>query len=218
MRECPKGYKRKGKGDLEADSILPFPLIFFHRATTGTGGKSLKLKWNDNNQTPKLSSDWGGINIFLAAGGEATQYKLQQLASNINVSKTHGSYIVDASIGPNGQYYFIRMEGTKTNSSGIPPMAFSARFTLSGMTGNFNSSVLAAAQGKEGSAPGSSSGASSTSSTGLTRSTSVASSSAARPTSSSQSVNATSSAGKHQQALLLVAGAAVAAAGFVVLM
>ncbi|UZJ57171.1 hypothetical protein CBS101457_006491 [Exobasidium rhododendri] len=196
-------------------------------STTTIGGSSLKLKWSDNGVAPELSSAWGGVNIFLAAGGESTQYKLQQLASNISTKTTHGSYIVDQSIGPDGQYYFIRMEGTETNSSGIPAMSFSARFTLTGMTGTFNSTVLAAAESKEGTSTSSSTAATSAKSTAtsLSKSVSASSSSAAVPTttstngtSSSSQNTSTSSAGKTQQAIIFVGGAAAAAAGFVALM
>jgi hypothetical protein len=159
----------------------------------------------------------------LAAGSQNVQYKLQTLASNLSTSTTSGSYVVDANIGPNGDYYFIRMEGNTLNkTTGYPAETFSARFTLSSMTGTFNSTVLAAAQGAEGSA--SSTAASSSKSTATSSSlsktassSSTSSSVAASSTAKTSSQASTSSAGKTQQGLFIVASTAAAALAFMVL-
>ncbi|PWN52503.1 hypothetical protein IE53DRAFT_373529 [Violaceomyces palustris] len=119
-------------------------------STTGRGGKKLDVEWKDDGTSPKISSDWGSVNIFLATGSHDVQFKLQELGTAVSPSKTSGSYTIDPSVGPDGGYYFIRFEGTNAAANGIPPMAFSARFTLKGMSGQFNSTVMAELSGPGG--------------------------------------------------------------------
>ncbi|PWN91975.1 hypothetical protein FA10DRAFT_259247 [Acaromyces ingoldii] len=162
-------------------------------STKGKGGKKLSVVWNDDGKSPKIS-DWGGVNVFLAVGSQNVQYKLQQLGSNLPVTQTKGSWKVDPSIGANSKSYFIRMEGTKLGSDGNPPMAFSARFELSNMSGQFNSTVQNAANGKEGAAPSSSTtGSSGSSSTSSASSSSTSSTGLSGAASSSKSSSASSS-------------------------
>lgn len=110
------------------------------RSTNGSGGKNLDVEWKDDGSSPK-ASDWGNINIYLATGSHDVQYKLQTLDTNVAYNKGTGSYKIDADSGPSGGFYFLRFEGTAGN--GTPPMAFSARFSLNGMSGTFNSTVQA---------------------------------------------------------------------------
>jgi len=200
-------------------------------STKGHGGKLLSVKWKDNGNSPKIST-WKGVNIFLATGSTNVQYKLQQLASNISTHKTHGKYAVDKSVGPNGGFYFIRMESVTTNSAGIPDMAFSAKFTLDDMTGKFNSTVMSQASS------GTLGGSSSSSSSSGTSAAHVASSSTLRTTfthataaqvsspsssagTSDSATSGTSTSGavsaQIQQVILLLGLASAAVAGLVVL-
>jgi len=63
----------------------------------------------------------------------------------INVSQIQTvQFTVDPTIGPNSAEYFIRVSSTtlsNPNSPTNPYLSFSAKFTLSGMTGTFNSTV-----------------------------------------------------------------------------
>ncbi|CAO1622524.1 unnamed protein product [Sympodiomycopsis kandeliae] len=163
-------------------------------STKVSGGDRITIRWQDSDTAPKVSS-WGGINIWLAAGSESSQFKLDQVASDVKTSKTHVKYTVPKDIGPPGKYYFIRFESTDTAPNGTAnAMSFSARFNIDSVNGKFNSTVMAAAQGKEGSAS-STSAASTATSTGLrTVPSSSASSSAAAGSASSASKNSTSAA------------------------
>lgn len=195
-------------------------------STVGNGGKTLSIKWVDNGKSPKLSN-WNGVNIFLATGDVNTQYKLQQLAANVSDSKKSASYVVDASIGPNGGYYFIRMDSVHVNkSTGFPYMAFSSKFTLNNMTGKFNSTVSAAASSGAALASGSSS-----TSTGVVKSVSASSSPSSASSSASMAgttgsiSNASTSgaaafitAGQIKQSLVLFGIAFTTVAGIVVLL
>lgn len=82
-------------------SIILFQLEF-DRSTKGKGGKKLDIEWNDDGKSPKLSSDWGSINIFLATGSHDVQFKLQELATGLSNSKTSGHYRIDQTVGPSG--------------------------------------------------------------------------------------------------------------------
>lgn len=171
------------------------------RSTKLDGGDRVTIRWQDSNDAPRAST-WGGYNIWLAAGSESSQFKLDQIASDLPTSRTHVRYTIPKDIGPPGQYYFIRFESTKTAPNGTADaMSFSARFNLAKVTGTFNSTVMAAAQGKEGSA---SSMSSSATSTGLRTLPSSASSSvasvgtaaaAARPSASSAATKTNSTSG-----------------------
>ncbi|CAO1623189.1 unnamed protein product [Parajaminaea phylloscopi] len=193
-------------------------------STTVHGGDRLRIRWQDSSASPKVSA-WEGINIWLAAGSESSQYKLAQIASNVSTRRTSMSYNVPKNIGPQGKYYFIRMESTKTAPNGTAEaMSFSARFMLDQVTGTFNSSVLAAAQGKEGSAGGASS--SSASSLNLVTSTSAsvaaattsASSSASSARSSSSSTSGAAGRFLAHKAVTAGVGMGVIAAGAVLLL
>ncbi|PWN40510.1 hypothetical protein IE81DRAFT_325512 [Ceraceosorus guamensis] len=120
-------------------------------STDKNGGSRLTIEWHDDNKAPTLK-DWGDINIYLAAGSQNVQFKLQEVAAGVKSTATSRRFKIDPSIGETGQYYFIRMEGTKLGANNLPPMSFSARFKLDKMTGHFNSTVLAAAKGQEGAA------------------------------------------------------------------
>jgi hypothetical protein len=65
---------------------------------------------------------------------------------SVNVSTTTSvSFTVDPTVGPNGNNYFIRFSSTSLanpSSTANPYLSFSAKFTLAGMTGTFNQTVL----------------------------------------------------------------------------
>lgn len=168
------------------------------------GGDKVNIHWQDNGQSPK-TSDWGAIDIWLAAGSESSQFKLDKVASNLSTSRSSRSYTIPKNIGPSGQYYFFRFESQKAAANGTATyMAFSARFNLSGMSGNFNSTVLAAAQGKEGSASSTGAAASSTA-TSAAAATAGASSTAAAAV--SMATSKTSSAGSSADTVSAMSGA-----------
>lgn len=122
----------------------------YFSSTAGHGGKRLSVEWNDDGKAP-TRRDWGRVNIYLATGSRDVQYKLQTLASNVSYNLQQADYSIDASVGPSGGYYFIRFEGTNASQTGgIPPMAFSARFNLDQMSGTFNSTIMSQLSGASG--------------------------------------------------------------------
>ncbi|KAE8224731.1 hypothetical protein CF319_g2433 [Tilletia indica] len=157
-------------------------------ATKAKGGEKLDVEWVDDGKTPTLKN-YGDVNIFLCTGSSTVQYKLQELKAGVKNTRTSGSWEIDPKAGPNSDKYFLRFEGTNLGAAGVPPMAFSARFTLSGMTGTWNSTITNSNKGAaDAGSPAIGAGAgaataSTTPSTGL--STVVSSASAAKSTAAS---------------------------------
>jgi len=64
----------------------------------------------------------------------------------VNVSTTASiEFTVDPTVGPNGSDYFIRFSSAtlaNPTSPTNPYLSFSSKFTLAGMTGTFNQTVL----------------------------------------------------------------------------
>ncbi|KAG8828255.1 hypothetical protein FRC19_008371 [Serendipita sp. 401] len=156
-------------------------------STTCTAGQSCTVTWKDNGSSPSLAQ-LGLCTIALYTGGRQQQTFLQPIAypTPIDVStQLTVSFVVDGTVGPNDSNYFIRFSSTnhtQTNSTtAAPSLAFSAKFSLAGMTGTFNQTVLNQIAGSTGSTSASTAsstaGSSSSSRTSSTRSTTATSSS-----------------------------------------
>jgi len=115
--------------------------------TTCTGGQVCTVSWSDNHSGVSLAQQ-GNCTVALYTGGAQQQTFLQPIASPnaVNVSTTASiEFTVDPTIGPNGADYFIRFSSTSLanpSSPSNPYLSFSAKFTLAGMTGTFNQTVL----------------------------------------------------------------------------
>ena len=100
----------------------------------------------DDGNTPTVASI-GPCTIDIYTGSKNQQTQLQNLGKSVDVSKASSvSVTVDPSIGPNGDYYFVRVTslGLKdTTNPQYPYQAFSAKFELDGMSGNFSQAILA---------------------------------------------------------------------------
>ncbi|RXW23205.1 hypothetical protein EST38_g2640 [Candolleomyces aberdarensis] len=120
-------------------------------STTFSGGKQATVTWIDNGQAPPLK-DFGPAIISIYAGNALQQTSLQVIAPSVDVS-TQGSvtFNVDATIGPNSNEYFIRIESLSLKDSAqpqYPALAFSAKFTLNEMTGTFSPAILSQIAGQ----------------------------------------------------------------------
>ncbi|GJE86328.1 hypothetical protein PsYK624_024080 [Phanerochaete sordida] len=163
-------------------------------STSWTAGQQQTIQWMDDGKTPSLQQ-FGASKVSIYAGNVNQQTELQQIVPSVDVSTTGSiAFTPDATIGPNGDVYFIRFEslGLKdaTNPQ-FPAEAFSAKFTLTGMSGTFNSTVQQEVDaGSSASAPGagaSSTGAAAASNTGASAPSSPAATSSKASTSSSKS-------------------------------
>lgn len=119
--------------------------------TTWNGGQKETVTWQDSGTPPTLQA-FGPSLISIYVGNALQQTLLQSISTNTDVSKASSvDFTVNPAIGPNGNNYFIRFEslGLKdATSPQFPALAFSAKFTLAGMTGTFNSSVQAQIDGQ----------------------------------------------------------------------
>jgi len=108
-------------------------------STSLAGGKTLKVAWTaDSDKTTPLASAFGNSSVSIYTGSSSTQYLLETFGY-LNPHKTLSiSKVVPKTLGPDATLYFIRIESlAATDSAGNPLEAFSARFTLTGMSGEF---------------------------------------------------------------------------------
>ncbi|KAG5723893.1 hypothetical protein E4T56_gene9803 [Termitomyces sp. T112] len=190
-------------------------------STTFVAGQQATINWQDDGMTPSLK-DFGPAKVSVYAGNAQQQTSLQLVIPSVDVSTTQSiQFTPDPSIGPNSNQYFIRVESLNLKDSAAPQypaLAFSAKFTMNGMTGTFSNSVIDQINGQS-TAPlaGATSAAApvskATTSPSLTTSTSHATSSA---TKSSASPTTTSNAALHMKGswVGIVLGAVVGAAAF----
>ncbi|THV05735.1 hypothetical protein K435DRAFT_744669 [Dendrothele bispora CBS 962.96] len=116
-----------------------------------TGGQQATISWQDDGKSPSLA-DFGDAKVSIYTGNANQQTLLQEVTSGVNVATTASiQFVPDASIGPNGDNYFIRVESLNLKDSAntaFPALAFSSRFTMSGMSGTFNATIQAQIDGQ----------------------------------------------------------------------
>jgi len=120
-------------------------------ATSLTGGQPSSITWQDNNVAPSLK-DFGPAKISIYTGNAQQQTLLQDITDSLDVSTTNTlPFTPDPTIGPDSSQYFIRFESLSlkdaTNPQ-FPALAFSAKFTLGGMSGQFSPEVQAQIDGQ----------------------------------------------------------------------
>ncbi|KAI9634690.1 uncharacterized protein MKK02DRAFT_12669, partial [Dioszegia hungarica] len=108
------------------------------------GGQTLTVRWADDGNSPSVSAV-GPCSVDVYVGSKTSQFKVQNLAASVDVSKTSSLVAtIDPSIGTTGTWYFVRFTSLGLKDSAMPQynyQAYSARFTLNGMTGTFNQTV-----------------------------------------------------------------------------
>jgi len=167
-------------------------------SSTFTGSKQASISWQDDGTQPSLKS-FGPAMVSIYVGNAQQQTSLQTIVPSVDVSTTSSiQFTVDASIGPNSNEYFIRIQSLSLKDAKnpqYPALAFSAKFTLNGMTGVFNQTVLSQIAGQSTaplagatSAPAQSSPATATMTT-KSSSSSTSTKSTASATSSSGALN-----------------------------
>ncbi|KAG2121257.1 hypothetical protein DEU56DRAFT_834567 [Suillus clintonianus] len=164
--------------------------------TTFTGGQQATITWQDDGLTPNLTT-FGAALVGIYTGNANQQTLLQTVSASVDVSTTTSIvFTPDATIGPNSNEYFVRFTSLNlkdaTNSQ-FPAEAFSAKFTMTSMTGTFNSTVQAEINGQSTAPIGATatSSASGTMKTVATTSGSVSVSASGTKTSTSASSTAT---------------------------
>ncbi|ETW77355.1 hypothetical protein HETIRDRAFT_147901 [Heterobasidion irregulare TC 32-1] len=194
-------------------------------STSWAAGQPVTVSWQDDGSAPTLAS-FGAASVGIYAGSVQQQTLLQLIVASVDVSTTSSvQFTPDATIGPNGSEYFLRFTSLNlkdTTNSQYPAEAFTAKFTMTGMTGTFNATVQAQiANAASASAVPSAASSAAASATSAAASSSHASSSAASKTgssaasasSSAKAQNASSSGAGHVvvSSVLGAVGVAVAA-------
>jgi len=119
-------------------------------STTCAGGSVCSIAWEDDGKAPSLAQ-FGQAEVGIWVGSVTSQSELQHIQSGVNVATTSAiQFTVDPTIGPNSNVYFVRFTSATLmdpNNPSFPEEAFSAKFTLSGMKGQFNSTIQAQING-----------------------------------------------------------------------
>ncbi|KAF3915306.1 hypothetical protein AA313_de0203123 [Arthrobotrys entomopaga] len=107
-----------------------------------TGGTAIAVAWADNGIAP-ASTSTNTFTLDLCTGSNAEVIALTTLVAGDTFGVAAGSLsvVIPATIGANGNVYFLRMTWTTTTGTVIN---WSDRFGLTGMTGVFTPAMTAA--------------------------------------------------------------------------
>ncbi|KAH9968013.1 hypothetical protein BC827DRAFT_1122891 [Russula dissimulans] len=194
-----------------ADIYITNPIA----STTLAAGQSGTITWQDNNNGSSLATI-GPCLVGLYVGSQTQQALLQTIGTAVDVSKNNSlAWTPDASVGPNGQY-FIRFQsnGLKDPSNPqYPYQAFSAKFTLTGMTGTFSPAVESVINGASTASGASATPAAASGSTTHTSTASGLSTSTVKGTGAAAAASSTSTAAKKNGAGRMVVPHVLGATG-----
>jgi len=110
--------------------------------TTCQAGKSCGITWNDDGTQPTLSQI-GPCDVGLYIGSQTTQIQLQDLGRiNVNAQAV-SNFTPNAAVGGDSPLYFLRFTSLNLSEGLYNYESFSAKFTLTGMTGTFNATEQA---------------------------------------------------------------------------
>jgi hypothetical protein len=119
-------------------------------STTFSGGKEATITWIDQGGAPSLK-DFGPSRISLYVGNAQQQTSLQVLGDVDLSTANQLKFVPTASVGPNSDEYFIRIESINLKDAAAPQypaLAFSAKFTLDSMTGQWTPAIEAQIAGQ----------------------------------------------------------------------
>jgi len=182
---------------LAALAPLAHATVFMTNPTASTkipAGKAFTITWQDDGKTPNLTA-FGPAFVGLFVGSQSVQTQLQEIG-NVDVSKVSSlSWTPDATVGPNYDSYFIRITSVSLkdpNQTQFNAEAFSAKFSLSGMSGTFNSTVQAVVSGSAAASGAASTAAATSGSPTKPSSSSAAAASTVKPNAAASSAAGTS--------------------------
>ncbi|KAK0221035.1 hypothetical protein EDD85DRAFT_960562 [Armillaria nabsnona] len=170
-------------------------------STVWNAGDTVTVSWQDDGSSPSLEA-FGAAKFAIAVGNSLQQTTLQVIAENVDVATTSTlQFVPSANIGAPSDQYFIRVDSNElkdaTNSQ-YPALSFSAKFTIDGLSGSFNTSVQAQIDGQStaplaGASTSASGSKSASSGASTTKAVSSTSKAASASTTASGTAKATSS-------------------------
>ena len=182
-------------------------------------GQQQTVSWKDDGIAPSLAN-FGPSKVSVYVGSQTQQTMVQSIVTSVDLSTTSSIvFTPDASTGENGQYYFIRFESISfkdPNNAAYPALAFSSKYTMTGMTGTFSADVkaeISAAATGNAAATSAATGSQTTAAATTTKITSAKASGTSSASTSSASAKSASSNGASTlpvSALTCAAGVAVA--------
>lgn len=193
-------------------------------STTWTGGQQATVNWQDDGSSPSLAS-FGTAMFSIYVGNANQQTSLQLISSNISVANVSSlTFTPSPTIGPDSNEYFIRVESLNLKDASqpqYPALAFSAKFSLTGMSGTFNSSLQAEIDGQSTAPIGgstSSSGSATPAAHAVTTTAAAATTASSAAASTATATSKSNGAGRHGvTGLAGLVGAAAVLAGVAVL-
>ncbi|GAA5905780.1 hypothetical protein JCM6882_000457 [Rhodosporidiobolus microsporus] len=130
-------------------SLLPAALakVYIYKPVASSyyaPGDSFTVSWRADGETPSWT-EWGASTLTLMTGSATSQTVLANLGSLTSASSQNEVRItIDGSWGPDSSEYFIRVQSDEGKAdNGDPLQAFSARFRLQEMTGEWSPAVQA---------------------------------------------------------------------------
>ncbi|KAH7337623.1 hypothetical protein B0J17DRAFT_663649 [Rhizoctonia solani] len=108
--------------------------------TVCTAGQPCSITWQDDGKAPTLA-EFGDCSVAVYTGSAQQQSMIQNLAiTNAQTAQTV-QFVPDPAAGEDSTVYFIKMVSLNTadpTNAMYKASAYSAMFTLKGMTGKFN--------------------------------------------------------------------------------
>jgi len=149
---------------------VAFATVYITNPTANTvyqGGQNGTVTWQDDGKPPTLA-DFGSARLGLYVGNTNQQTNVLNITT-LDVSRQSSfTFPIDAKIGPNGKFYFVRFDTVNTTNLS---QAFSAVFELANMTGSFSSAIQSEIAGTSTAPFGAVSTAASANPTSLAKST-----------------------------------------------
>ncbi|GBE83580.1 hypothetical protein BKA93DRAFT_771683 [Sparassis latifolia] len=188
--------------------------------TSWPAGQQQTITWQDSGDYPSLTQ-FGTASVGIFVGNALVQTQVQQIVASVNVSSTTSIvFTPDPTIGPESNEYFIRFQSLSLlqNGTNYPEEAFSAKFALSGMSGQFDAAESSEISGQSTAPIGPTTAASASSTAvAVTSSTpSATSSKASSASSGSHSASATATSSKSNGASIVGVSPVSGAAGLAV--
>ncbi|KAI0753338.1 hypothetical protein C8Q80DRAFT_1097412 [Daedaleopsis nitida] len=190
-------------------------------SSSWTANQQQTISWQDDGTAPSLK-DFGMAKVSVYVGNQQQQTLVQSISDTVDVSTTSSIvFTPEASVGENGKYYFVRFESVNLKdpkNPQYPALAFSSKYTMSGMTGTFTADVKAQIAGATDAGTTAAATTSTPSTTKVTTSKAAGTSTGASPSGSAAGKSSTDNGASTLPISALTCAAGIAIAVFSVML